>query len=195
MIRADVQAMMPLEKAYHERSSKMYTAMRARFREKRFKSGRRQGSVRVPGRNLDFTQDEFRWFFLLQLGGKADGCGKCNYCNVPLDALNIGFDHMIPVSRGGDLALINLAPTCDSCNRLKGQLTDKEFVRFRQILQQAVASGDLGFAGMADIEKRLKGQAVIFHKDRAKQKEQREATARPREMFGITNPLTAEDDF
>ena len=44
------------------------------------------------------------------------GGNQCVYCQKPAT----GFDHLQPVSKGGDESLLNLAPCCKSCNSSKG---------------------------------------------------------------------------
>ena len=41
--------------------------------------------------------------------------GKCAYCGAPAET----WDHIIPVSRGGDSAPDNVVPACSSCNSSK----------------------------------------------------------------------------
>ena len=46
---------------------------------------------------------------------------RCEYCHAPESIFNFAFEveHLLPVSRGGSDALINLALACSACNRYK----------------------------------------------------------------------------
>jgi 5-methylcytosine-specific restriction endonuclease McrA len=61
--------------------------------------------------------------------------GWCAYCSKELDfdmLSTVGgpnIDHRIPVSRGGDDSLENLALVCRTCNQRKGVRTVEEFAR------------------------------------------------------------------
>jgi hypothetical protein len=53
--------------------------------------------------------------------------GKCAYCNI--DCRNkFHIDHKIPLSRGGDNRVENLALSCPTCNLKKKDKTDIEFL-------------------------------------------------------------------
>ncbi len=55
-------------------------------------------------------------------------CGRCAYCNV--DVLDdYVCDHVIPLSRGGENCVENLALSCFSCNSSKKQRTLEEWKR------------------------------------------------------------------
>ena len=54
--------------------------------------------------------------------------GLCVYCSLrPVDHL----DHMVPKSRGGTGALVNLAPCCTKCGQDKGDRTIAEWIAAR----------------------------------------------------------------
>jgi 5-methylcytosine-specific restriction endonuclease McrA len=61
--------------------------------------------------------------------------GWCAYCSKELDfdllstVSGPNIDHRIPVSRGGDDSLENLALVCRTCNQRKGVRTVEEFAR------------------------------------------------------------------
>jgi hypothetical protein len=56
----------------------------------------------------------------------GDGNG-CDYCGFPATEV----DHIVPVSRGGGLALSNLAPACHECNHEKRDQTVEEWAQSR----------------------------------------------------------------
>ena len=71
---------------------------------------------------------------LIHIYNLAHGC--CAYCSkwVPLAGVGCGqFDHVVPISRGGDDGVGNLAWTCAYCNLSKH---DKFLVEWRHEKQQ-----------------------------------------------------------
>jgi hypothetical protein len=59
----------------------------------------------------------------------AEGVGKpCRYCRERIKIATMSGDHPIPISRGGDPFLI--VCICKSCNEIKGEIPDDEFLRF-----------------------------------------------------------------
>jgi 5-methylcytosine-specific restriction endonuclease McrA len=72
--------------------------------------------------------------------------GKCYYCGcvLPEDTYihdmvensisghrNWHVDHMLPIARGGDHNINNLAPSCANCNKSKSTMTAEEFIAAR----------------------------------------------------------------
>lgn len=55
----------------------------------------------------------------------------CTYCFRPLEPHEITWDHLVPRCRGGRGHRSNRTISCDSCNRKKGPLTQKEYEAFR----------------------------------------------------------------
>lgn len=53
----------------------------------------------------------------------------CAYCHTPLDDYSRTVDHLYPKSRGGILSNDNKVPSCGECNKLKGNMNVREFVR------------------------------------------------------------------
>ncbi|MGA6156749.1 HNH endonuclease [Stenotrophomonas sp. NPDC087984] len=53
--------------------------------------------------------------------------GRCVYCLAPSEVK----DHVIPIARGGDDDLQNLAPACNACNDSKADRTPLEFAALR----------------------------------------------------------------
>ena len=84
--------------------------------------------------------------------------GKCPYCGAPFylkgKKSNMGLDHKIPVSRGGDNSEDNLQFTCLKCNLIKASLTDTEFRALLEFLKnypdmKAIIKARMGIAGKA----------------------------------------------
>jgi hypothetical protein len=54
-----------------------------------------------------------RWFSKIKIL-------PCVYCEETLTPETVTIDHILPVSKGGTNDLSNLQPTCEPCNRAKG---------------------------------------------------------------------------
>lgn len=98
-----------------------YGSMKGRFAEKYNAAG----EMVKPGREIPFTLAEYReWLHGMMMS--RDGI-RCAYCNRPLAIQAVSPDHVLPVKRGGGLGKDNLAPSCQDCNRAKGELDGDEF--------------------------------------------------------------------
>lgn len=54
--------------------------------------------------------------------------GRCHYCGTLLySCMPYHLDHKIPLSRGGSNSIENIAISCQRCNALKHDKTEKEF--------------------------------------------------------------------
>lgn len=53
----------------------------------------------------------------------------CCICGKPLEYNEMTVDHITPVSRGGKNVKSNLRCTCEECNQIKGNKTDKEMYK------------------------------------------------------------------
>lgn len=159
---------MPRELAFHDRTGSLYRAMKQRFRERKWKTGRLAGRVRVIGRELPFSLDDFRDWFTAKLGG-PEGARQCRYCTVLLTALDAGVDHVQPIAQGGSLDLGNLDLCCQPCNRLKGSLSLEGFLALKDFLYfRAGSTHKITPQDAIEIEKRLKG-GVVYRKTKARQ--------------------------
>lgn len=58
----------------------------------------------------------------------------CIYCHETLTLVNVSFDHLLPISRGGDLWVPNLAVCCYTCNKTKGSLTEEEYCQLLEMM-------------------------------------------------------------
>jgi len=138
---------MPLVEAFQRRTSDILSSMRSRFRGKWNKKKTRLLQV---GREVPIDLEEFRAWVVARLGGTPDGCGQCEYCGRPLDAMDFRVDHRLPVSRGGDLGLANCVFSCDECNRVKGQLSGDEFRWLLEVVSR------MSTVAQKDVKERLK---------------------------------------
>lgn len=100
------------QKLFLSRSSAGYSNMKKRLKRK----------------DLPFTLDKLRSAIREALNG------PCPYCNNAFGVKDFSLDHMIPVSREGSIGLSNLRVCCYPCNKLKGNMTDKEYLRFRTFM-------------------------------------------------------------
>lgn len=70
------------------------------------------------------TADELR-----EIVGKS--CGCCHYCEAPVKtqcnpSRPVGFDHVVPFSKGGKHSAGNMVVCCPRCNRLKSDSAPTE---------------------------------------------------------------------
>jgi 5-methylcytosine-specific restriction endonuclease McrA len=139
------------QSVFNRRTGIVYQSMKNRFRARYWKSGKRAGTVRTPGRDLPFTVDEFRTWARHTVGLQVV---FCPYCSAPMDAISFSTDHDIPVTRGGGLELSNLVACCADCNGLKGCLTSTEYHVFLEVLKNFPAQA------RTDICKRLRSGSM-----------------------------------
>lgn len=132
---------------FFRRSRKLYSGQQATFRQKKFKSGPKQGKVRKEKRDIPYTLEQFQAWLQVVL----EDTPWCCYCRESVDILNISPDHEHAVSRGGSLELANLRNCCGICNRRKGKLSGKEFMFLRKCVET------MPEAARGDIWKRLGG--------------------------------------
>lgn len=116
-----------VESQFMAKSRQTFANMQARFAEKRNKHDR----ITRIGRELPFNLQQFRVWLLSWLGTEG-GVVRCSYCETWLDIGTIVVDHRVPVNRGGDLGLDNLALCCKPCNDQKGQLLEASFRKLRE---------------------------------------------------------------
>lgn len=188
MTRVPKPPEMPRQMAFLARTSQIYSAMKQRFREKRNKRGK---IIRI-GRELPFERDQFQNWVAMKLGGPG-GAVQCRYCRKWMTALDVGFDHIEPVSQGGDIGLPNLDACCDPCNRLKGNLSYATFMRLFEWIQKAGLPGEMTLADRKNLESRLKTGGMQYRGKFVKDK--------PKEPVIRSEPdkslfqKAAEDDF
>lgn len=141
-------------------TSQAYRNMVARVAEKKDKNGR----LIRRGRDVPFTLEELREFTMAHFrrNGEMHWTIPCAYgCGRQLSLRQIRFEHEIPLSRGGSLALSNIVFSDSDCNTLKGQLNPAEF--------RALMDGLKTFpeAARRDILGRLRGR-MKFLRPKAK---------------------------
>jgi hypothetical protein len=99
----------------HKRSAQMYSDMKKRAAK---------GLWVIP-----FTLESFRAW--LDAKFDADGSARCEYSGDMVLVENFTLDHKIPVSRGGEWGLSNLAVCTSAENLRKGMMSKQEYEDFR----------------------------------------------------------------
>jgi 5-methylcytosine-specific restriction endonuclease McrA len=99
--------------SFNSRTYTMYTTIKAR------------GPV-------EFSLAEFRE----HLESSIERSPRCPYCQVLLMLKNVSADHMTPVSRGGSNHLSNIQFLCKADNKAKGSMSDAEYGRLLELLDQ-----------------------------------------------------------
>lgn len=120
--------------SFEKITSRQYSNMRTRFKPKMSKS---TGLLRVPGRELPFTLAQMRDWIIDRAVDKISNSSvliaydrlvfRCGYCKKLLPIEDVELDHIVPVKRGGNLGLDNLAIACKIDNQTKGELTADEY--------------------------------------------------------------------
>jgi 5-methylcytosine-specific restriction endonuclease McrA len=126
--------------------------MQARLGAKKWKTGRRAGTLRKEKIVIPFSLDEFRAWLTCTLEDHP----ICEYCPTRLNIMNISPDHAKPIKRGGSLERRNLRGACDVCNRTKGELMPGEYRALIEGLETFTE------AGRNDVLKRLRGAHLHF---------------------------------
>lgn len=54
--------------------------------------------------------------------------GKCEICGKKILLKDISLDHRVPLSKGGEDDVTNLACTCDTCNKMKGCILPEDLL-------------------------------------------------------------------
>lgn len=74
------------------------------------------------------TMSKAHWLLVLQEFG-----GLCIFCGSPGTSENRGIvpDHLVPVTRFGELVLGNTVPACQTCNDSRGEKDWRPFLRTR----------------------------------------------------------------
>lgn len=56
---------------------------------------------------------------------------KCPYCDTKLTIENATADHIVPISKGGNNAQVNLIVVCSECNNQRGDLDFNDYLRIK----------------------------------------------------------------
>ena len=168
-------------KDFNDITARKRRDMAKRFAPKYWKSGKRAGMLRDPGREIPFTLREFREWTMNTVGL---GSVRCHYCPRPIDVLHFEADHYRPVELGGGLGLDNLVAACEDCNRLKGAMPPADFIALTEFLETRVSH-----FGRSDVLKRLRsGEMGLRMRFRPGDKKSSEA-ATTKQTVPVTDDL------
>lgn len=54
---------------------------------------------------------------------------ECHYCGARLTESSVTLDHVVPLSRGGEMGIRNIVMACQKCNQRRGNWSYSGFVR------------------------------------------------------------------
>lgn len=109
---------------FENRVTALYNSQKAMAAPKKWKSGKRAGSIRRPAMPIYFSKKELQLWLWRTVGLNAV---QCPYCRAPIDILSLTLDHVQPRSAGGEFTLKNTQVCCKDCNERKGNLTHDGF--------------------------------------------------------------------
>lgn len=138
--------------SFHRRSASLYRGMQSRMSEKKWKSGKRAGTTRVPKRPIPYSLDQFRAWLTCIL----EDTPSCDYCGQSINIMTISPDHAKPLKRGGSLELSNLRGCCHPCQNAKADLMPSEY----KFLLKCIAT--LPEPARVSIMRRLRGGILHF---------------------------------
>ena len=124
---------------FQDRCKALYKSQQRMAAAKKWKSGRRTGTVRRPAAQIEFTlHDLTRWLW------KRVGLNSvlCLYCHKPIDILSLTLDHVVPRSDGGRFCLDNMEVCCTECNERKGEISAPAFMGLLRWMRTALSPYD-----------------------------------------------------
>jgi len=127
-------------------------SMAARLKPKYWKTGKRAGKLRRPGRELPFSLAEFRAWAMEKVGL---GTVRCHYCPRPVDVISFEPDHYNPLDLGGSADLDNLVVSCADCNKMKDAMPPHDFIALMKFVEEKLSR-----VGAANVTKRLRAGAM-----------------------------------
>ena len=149
---------------FKKRVAALFGSQKGMASAKKWKSGKRAGTIRRPAATMQFTSNQLGKWLWDRVGFNAV---PCPYCGVPIDILSLTIDHVVPRSAGGEFSLGNMQIMCPDCNARKGNLTQKGFVDLLTFARSALSGYDQDV-----LLKRLKeansGSANRFFRDKGK---------------------------
>lgn len=95
----------------------------------------------------EVAEDEGEGATRSQLRGLIEKQGYCcALTGIPLEPNDAELDHVVPVSGGGTHAISNLQVLHKAVNRMKGAMSNDEFVRWCRLVAKAAdtPAGELG---------------------------------------------------
>lgn len=131
---------------FMRRSLEAFNTIKKSAAEKRWKKGRRAGTIRKIAEPVHFNVEELRNWILNHFAPKQQfapvdvplTASSCPYCGRAVTIKNFAVDHDLPRKRGGIHHLDNLV-LCDAdCNTEKGICTRDEFIWLKNTLYAAL---------------------------------------------------------
>lgn len=125
---ANKERLAAASKAYREKNKEKLAARRRVWIEQnreQVNAALRRGTHRRRARKLSQVRGEVTGRDLRRI--LLHYRSECAYCKSPLGRFH--WDHVIPLSRGGDHAIGNLVPACGPCNQSKGAKLVTEWKR------------------------------------------------------------------
>ena len=117
------------EQEFTKFTYRQWAHMKERCQEQKSKKGRIT-RLAIP---FTLTVAEYRAWVLGLIKYPA-GSTRCTYCNRVLVVSTLSPDHMRALERGGSSGLDNIAPSCEECNTVKGEVTAEWFKFFLKCL-------------------------------------------------------------
>lgn len=76
---------------------------------------------------------------------------SCTWCSRQLNSKTICFDHVVPITKGGQHVPENLTPSCKSCNSSKGNKLLNKWIK-RPRIQLGTAGSPFGWSPAKEVE-------------------------------------------
>jgi hypothetical protein len=139
---------------FRSRCKDLWNSQKRMAAPRKWKSGKRAGTVRVEASPIEFDYDDLERWLSKQVGLNII---TCPYCRVPIDILNLTIDHITPRALGGRFALDNMQCICCECNERKGKFSGDGFKALLEFSRSSLHPHDEGV-----LLSRLR-QAAGFH--------------------------------
>lgn len=150
---------------FRERVTALYDSQKRMAAAKKWKSGKRAGTIRVPAAVIHFSKDELTHWLWKRVGLNAI---PCPYCHQPIDIRSLTPDHIVPRSIGGEFTLANMEPICEDCNHRKGNMTRDGYVQLLGFARANLSAHDYDTL-LARLKAAHHGSAQRFHRGQKQQ--------------------------
>lgn len=150
--------------AFKTRTKSLWESQKRMAAPKKWKSGKRAGSVRREAIPIEFTEYEFRKWLWEKVGL---GAIPCPYCGKPIDILSLTPDHVTPRSAGGRMRLDNMQCICTDCNERKGNFSARAFEAVLKFLRTELGPYDQNIM-LQRLKAANKGSGARFFRDKKK---------------------------
>lgn len=148
---------------FEERIEALWASQKRMAAPKKWKGGKRAGSIRRPAAPIEFNKQQLREWLWQRVGLNAI---PCPYCGAPIDIVSLTLDHIHPRSIGGDFSLSNMQPICKDCNSMKGDMTCAGFEKLLMFARTLSPHDQTKLA--ARLKAAHHGSANRFFRDKAR---------------------------